>query len=171
METYKICINKGYLNFASGHFVIFKRDASEISHPCETLHGHNYRVGIELTGLVDYKNGYILDFGIIKNLMKGLLKQLDHQVLVPTENQLVKIDKKKDHVVIKFKKNRYVLPINNVTLLPIQNATAEMLAKYFADKINKELKKTGIVNIQAIEVEVEENFGQSAKYFIKTSME
>lgn len=170
METYKICINKSYLNFAAGHFVIFEQNASEISHPCETLHGHNYRVGIELIGSLDNKNGYILDFGIIKKLIKELLNQFDHKVLVPTKNQSVKVDKKKDRIVIRFRENRYDLPLSNVILLPAQNTTAEMLAKYFAGKIKEEFKKMRVANIQTVEVEVEENFGQSAKCLVEVNI-
>jgi 6-pyruvoyltetrahydropterin/6-carboxytetrahydropterin synthase len=165
METYKICINKGYFNFASGHFVIFDNE-SKLSHPCESLHGHNYRVGIELMGLIDNKNGCVIDFGIIKNLMKELLKQFDHQILIPTSNQLIKVDKQDDSVVVEFRKKRYVLPISNVVLLPISNTTAEMLAKYLLDKIVEELRKLGVEGIQGIEIEVEENLGQSAKCFV-----
>lgn len=170
MEKYTICINKNFLNFSAGHFVIFENNHFELSHPCETLHGHNYRVGIAITGLIDNKNGYILDFGIIKSLMKELLNHLDHLVLVPTSNPLIKINKQNDQLVVEFRKKKYVFPLTGVALLPIPNTTAEMLAKYFLDRIREELKKNQIGNLQAIEVEVEENFGQSAKCFAEINI-
>jgi len=46
-------------------------------------------------------------------------------------------------------------------ILPIPNTTVEMLSQYLAGRVHAEL---GSVHLKAIEVEVEENFGQSASY-------
>jgi len=166
METYKICISKSYFNFAAAHFIVFRDNVSETTHPCERLHGHNYRFGIELTGKLDKKNGYIVDFIIVKNIASKILGELDHQILIPTKNQLVKTEQKGRSIEVNFRKNDYTLPVNNVKLLPILNITTEMLASYFAKRIIKELKKEGINNIDTIEIEIEESPGQSAKYFM-----
>ena len=40
MSTFRVSVSKDYLVFASAHFITFR------GHQCETLHGHNYRLGI-----------------------------------------------------------------------------------------------------------------------------
>ena len=50
-------------------------------------------------------------------------------------------------------------------LLPIPNTTVEMLAQYLTHRLREELTHANsVVGIHAIELEVEENFGQSASY-------
>jgi 6-pyruvoyltetrahydropterin/6-carboxytetrahydropterin synthase len=61
-------------------------------------------------------------------------------------------------------KPRYVFPRGDCALLPVPNTTVEMLAQYLAGRVYKELAASGEVALQAVEVEVEENFGQSATY-------
>jgi 6-pyruvoyltetrahydropterin/6-carboxytetrahydropterin synthase len=60
-------------------------------------------------------------------------------------------------------KPRYVFPRSDCALLPVPNTTVEMLAQYLAGRVRAELP-SGAVELRAIEVEVEENFGQSATY-------
>jgi 6-pyruvoyltetrahydropterin/6-carboxytetrahydropterin synthase len=61
-------------------------------------------------------------------------------------------------------KPRYVFPAGDCALLPVPNTTVEMLARYLAGRVRAELAGSGVVRLTAIEVEVEENFGQSATY-------
>ena len=61
-------------------------------------------------------------------------------------------------------KPRYVFPRIDCALLPVPNTTVEMLAQYLAGRVCKELASSGGVALRAVEVEVEENFGQSATY-------
>ena len=61
-------------------------------------------------------------------------------------------------------KARYVFPRIDCALLPVPNTTVEMLAQYLAGRVCKELAAAGSVALRAVEVEVEENFGQSATY-------
>jgi 6-pyruvoyltetrahydropterin/6-carboxytetrahydropterin synthase len=57
---------------------------------------------------------------------------------------------------------RYVFPRSDCALLPIPNTTVEMLAQYLGQRMQAELLPAA--RVTAIEVEVEENFGQSAVY-------
>jgi 6-pyruvoyltetrahydropterin/6-carboxytetrahydropterin synthase len=49
-----------------------------------------------------------------------------------------------------------------VSLLPISNTTAEMLAEYLAVRVREDLRAEGLALLTALEVEVEESKGQSA---------
>ena len=61
-------------------------------------------------------------------------------------------------------KPRYVFPRRDCALLPIPNTTVEMLAQMLTERLQGELEKLGAKGLTAIEMEVEENFGQSAVY-------
>ena len=53
-------------------------------HKCRRLHGHNYRVDIHVTGPVDKRAGWVLDFGLIKKAVEPILAELDHRCLDET---------------------------------------------------------------------------------------
>jgi hypothetical protein len=57
-----------------------------------------------------------------------------------------------------------VFPRRDCALLPVPNTTVEMLARLLAERLQAELEALGARNLTAIEMEVEENFGQSAVY-------
>ena len=61
-------------------------------------------------------------------------------------------------------KPRYVFPRSDCALLPVPNTTVEMLAELLASRLRAQLETTGARGVTAIEMEVEENFGQSAVY-------
>ncbi|HLB49326.1 MAG TPA: hypothetical protein VJL59_20130 [Anaerolineales bacterium] len=56
----------------------------------------------------------------------------------------------------------YVFPREDVVQLPILNTTAEQLAEWIVGELETALRAKGAANITAIEIEVEEVFGQSA---------
>jgi 6-pyruvoyltetrahydropterin/6-carboxytetrahydropterin synthase len=53
-------------------------------HKCGRMHGHSYRVAIELTGDVGVK-GWVRDFGDVKTAWRDLHGQLDHNTLNDVE--------------------------------------------------------------------------------------
>jgi len=50
-------------------------------HKCERLHGHSYRITIEVRGEVDPKSGWIIDYQEIANAFEPIRLQLDHYYL------------------------------------------------------------------------------------------
>ena len=49
-SNFRVQVSKDYLVFASAHFITFR------GHQCETLHGHNYRVGVAVEGYGRLRN-------------------------------------------------------------------------------------------------------------------
>jgi 6-pyruvoyltetrahydropterin/6-carboxytetrahydropterin synthase len=49
-------------------------------------------------------------------------------------------------------------------LLPIENTTAELLARYIGQRLRDDLRKQFAFEPDAMHVEVEENLGQSATW-------
>jgi 6-pyruvoyltetrahydropterin/6-carboxytetrahydropterin synthase len=154
MAEYKIIVEKDYLVFASGHFITY-------TDTCETLHGHNYRARVELEGELS-EPGYVWDFVSLKKLMRRLVDELDHRVLLPLHNSSLRLKEEGDSIEVLYRDRRYVFPRSDVVLLPIPNTTAEMLARYLVGRVREELRRSGGGKVSALAVEVEESFGQSA---------
>jgi 6-pyruvoyltetrahydropterin/6-carboxytetrahydropterin synthase len=153
---YRVQVTKDYLVFASAHFITFA------GHRCESLHGHNYRVGIALEGTLDPESWYVYDFVAIKHLMKRLCDEIDHRVLLPLENPKLSVGEQGDMITVAYEgRPRYVFPREDCALLAIPNTTVEMLAQYLAGRVRSELSTA---RLSTIEIEVEESFGQSAVF-------
>jgi 6-pyruvoyltetrahydropterin/6-carboxytetrahydropterin synthase len=161
MESYKVTVTKDYIVFASAHFITFA------GHRCEGLHGHNYRATVTVEGDLDPDAFFVFDFVVLKKLMKQLCDEIDHVVLLPLESDRVKVAVDGEVVNVAVDgKPRYVFPRRDCALLPIPNTTVEMLAKLLAGRLKAEIDKLGGRSVRAIEMDVEENFGQSAVYRI-----
>src|SRR5262245_7833931 len=50
-------------------------------HRCYKLHGHSYRVDLQLSGPVDPTSAFVVDFFDIEHAFKPVLAMLDHQYL------------------------------------------------------------------------------------------
>ena len=50
-------------------------------HKCRRLHGHSFRVRIAVRGTPDAQAGWVEDFGVIKERVEPIRKQLDHYCL------------------------------------------------------------------------------------------
>lgn len=156
---FKVAITKEDLVFAAAHFITFA------GHRCETLHGHNYRTRVMVEGGLDPEAHFVLDFAELKHLMKRLTDEIDHKVLLPLENPKIQVAEEGDAVLVAYEGTlRYRFPRVDCALLPVPNTTVEMLAELLAGRCRAQLEKLGARGLTAIEMEVEENFGQSAVY-------
>ena len=91
-------------HFSSGHYL------REYYGKCENPHGHNYRVLVTLAGAELEPNGLLLDFKVLKDILKPVVNYLDHQM------------------------------INDLEPFTTLNPSAENLARYFIDKTNEHLR-------------------------------
>ncbi|KIZ47509.1 MULTISPECIES: 6-carboxytetrahydropterin synthase QueD [Rhodopseudomonas] len=55
------------------------------THRCHRMHGHSYRVELQLQGPVDPKTGFVVDFFDIEAAFGPLLARLDHYCLNEVE--------------------------------------------------------------------------------------
>ena len=156
---FSVSVTKDYLVFASAHFITFA------GHRCEGLHGHNYRASATLEGAIDDESWLVFDFVKLKQIMRGLCDEIDHKVLLPLENPRLQVVEEGESVTVAYEgKPRYLFPRIDCALLPIPNTTVEMLAELLASRLRSQLETTGARGLTAIEMEVEESFGQSAVY-------
>jgi 6-pyruvoyltetrahydropterin/6-carboxytetrahydropterin synthase len=156
---FRVSVTKDYLVFASAHFITFA------GHRCEGLHGHNYRARVTLDGELNQESWFVFDFVEIKRIMRRLCDEIDHKVLLPLQNPKIQIAEQGESVTVAYEgKPRYVFPKTDCALLPVTNTTVEMLAELLTHRLHAELERIGAHGLTAIEMEIEENFGQSAVY-------
>lgn len=54
-------------------------------HKCRRLHGHSFKVTVEIKGQVDEETGWVIDFADLKEAWQPLHDQLDHYYLNEVE--------------------------------------------------------------------------------------
>jgi 6-pyruvoyltetrahydropterin/6-carboxytetrahydropterin synthase len=156
---FSVTVAKDYRVFASAHFITFA------GHRCEGLHGHNYRARVTLDGALLEDTWFVFDFVTLKHMMRRLCDEIDHKVLLPLENPKIQVAEDGDAVTVAYEGTpRYRFPKSDCALLPVPNTTVEMLAELLATRLRAELETMGARGLTAIEMEVEENFGQWAVY-------
>ena len=70
--TYRLSIKDG---FAAAHRLVGSGGK------CESLHGHNFRVILEVSGDQLDETGMLMDFGDLKGILRAVLAELDHSDL------------------------------------------------------------------------------------------
>lgn len=155
-DRYHVRVTKDSFIFSCGHFITFNRDQGE------RLHGHNYRVAVEVEGPLD-ENHYVFDFIALRDRTQAIAAELDHHMLLATKNPLLPVDATADRVRVTFGAKEWVFPREDCVLLPIENTTAELLAKWIAQRLIADLRARNF-SPAVVRVEVEENVGQAAVY-------
>jgi len=56
------------------------------SEACLNLHGHTFRLDVEIEGEIDPHTGMIIDFTLVKNAVKEILADYDHKVIIPSKD-------------------------------------------------------------------------------------
>jgi 6-pyruvoyltetrahydropterin/6-carboxytetrahydropterin synthase len=127
---------------------------------CGRLHGHTYAVHAKISGKPD-KKGIIMDFSLLKNVLREIVSELDHKILIPEKNNVVKIEKEKNNVKVSSHGKEYSFPLNDCIFLPINSTSAENLASYILEKMLKMMSIPN--NVECIEIGVDEGYGQGAR--------
>ncbi len=153
--SFSVELDKEYHVFSAAHFITF---AGNI---CERLHGHNYRVKVAVPGPLD-ANAYVIDFILLRDTLKGIVDELDHRMLLPTAHPLIKVVTHESEVEVRFTPDnrRWVFPVGDCLILPIENTTAELMAQYIAKQLFERLQAKGAFVPAELEVGVDENHGQ-----------
>jgi 6-pyruvoyltetrahydropterin/6-carboxytetrahydropterin synthase len=108
---------------------------------CRNLHGHSYKMIVEIEGKVS-KNGMIIDFFELNNIIKPLIQKYDHAFLV-WEN---------DTKLLKFLKQN---KLKNVIF--DKHSTVENICGHFLDLIYKKLNRIKNIELDDITIKVFES--------------
>ncbi len=108
---------------------------------CKNIHGHSYKMIIELSGELDSKSGMIVDFYDLGLIVKPIVKKFDHSFLV------YKYDTKLLNFLTENKMKKVVTDYYG---------TVENICNHFIDLIVKGIKKSKLNNIYSITVKIYE---------------
>jgi 6-pyruvoyl-tetrahydropterin synthase len=155
-QHYSVVVAKDYLKFSAAHFICqpgFR----------EPLHGHNYQVSVRVEADLG-RDGYVLDFGVVKRVAKTLCEELDERMLVPLESDALDVEVGDTRVaLVTHDGHRFEFPRVDCALLPIVHSSAEELAAYLLARLRSMLADAaGGRGLVALEVGVAEAPGQVA---------
>ena len=123
---FEITVESG---FSSGHYLRNYRGK------CENPHGHNYRVLVTLTGAELDEAGLLLDFKLLKTLLRPVVDYLDHQM------------------------------INDLAPFTELNPSAENLARYFYQETAHKLNEMTAGRVQIKDCTLYETDTSFARYY------
>lgn len=123
---YEVTVEAG---FSSGHYLRNYRGK------CENPHGHNYRVFVTLVGESLDEAGLLLDFKLLKQVMRPVVDRLDHQM------------------------------INDLEPFTTINPSAENLAKYFFDETSAQLQEMAGGRVRVKDCTLYETDTSFARYY------
>lgn len=152
-ETYCVRLEKRELTFSAAHFITFENGQ------CERLHGHNYHVAVEVEGPLG-DAGYVVDFLALMAVLREITSELDHRMLLPAEHPSIHVGQEGNEVVAQLGSRRWVFPADDCVLLPLQQTTAELLARHIAERALDKLRQQHDWQPARISVEVDECNGQ-----------
>jgi 6-pyruvoyltetrahydropterin/6-carboxytetrahydropterin synthase len=115
--------------FSSGHYL------RNYQGKCENPHGHNYRVLVTLAGADLDETGLLLDFKLLKNLLKPVVDYLDHQM------------------------------INDLPPFTELNPSAENLARYFYQQTSQHLQEMTAGRVRVKDCTLFETDSSFARYY------
>lgn len=155
--SFEVFVGKENLKFNAAHFIAYPGFR-------ERLHGHNYQVTVRIEGDLG-ADGYVLDFGLVKQATKRVCEALDEHTILPALSDCLQITEHGDGVEALYEDGaRFVFPRTDVILLPIVHTSAEELARYVAGQVRAELVAVGARPWRRLEVSVAETRGQSATF-------
>ncbi|HZW40546.1 MAG TPA: 6-carboxytetrahydropterin synthase QueD [Ignavibacteriaceae bacterium] len=112
---------------------------------CKNIHGHSYKMSVELEGEIDPNTGMIMDYYDVKKMVNPIVEELDHCFMVNSKDKdiiafLEKVDSKK--VVVDF------------------DSTVENICMYMLNKIKQENFPS---NIKKLKVRIFETYDDYAE--------
>lgn len=159
---FSIRLAKQDFKFSVAHFTIFGPANAE------PLHGHNYRLALEVEGETVDELGLLADCDRLKRAARAACAALDDRLLLPEASPHLAFGRSggekaggQETVAVRFADREYRFPAAEVLLLPLANVTMELLARWAWERIAK-VACGGAV--QSLTVEIEETPGQLCRY-------
>src|SRR6202021_1852825 len=125
---YEVTVEAG---FSSGHYL------RNYQGKCENPHGHNYKVRVTLAGGALDDSGLLLDFKLLKQVLRPVIGRIDHQML------------------------------NDLEPFTTLNPSAENIAKYFYDQTNQQLEGMTKGRVRVKDCTIWETDTTTATYYEK----
>jgi 6-pyruvoyltetrahydropterin/6-carboxytetrahydropterin synthase len=156
---HRIYLGKDFHKFSCAHMTVFSETSKE------RLHGHNFRVSVAVD-VNDVSLANMLDFAWLKREISEQCLVWDQRLLLAKKCPYLKITSSNESEIdFTLCGKRYVIPIEEVLLLPVDNVIVETLAECFAhafvERLGSGLKPEVV---QGLLVDVCESNGQGGVY-------
>ena len=152
---YRIVLAKEDFKFSAAHFTLFPGGRAEL------LHGHNYRVRVELSGSELDEEGLLVDLESFKKRLRGICAGLDSRTLLPGESTRLDWSREDGAVEVRCGERSYRFPSEDTLVLPLVNTSMELLARMIWSDLTEGLAGS---RVDALAVCVEESSGQRCWY-------
>lgn len=164
-RSWTLHIRKDTLKFSAAHMTVFPDGGKE------RLHGHNYQVELTVE-LAEPALARMLCYEVFKQALRTVCDDWDEKVLIAGGNPWLETLPSPDgEYAFRLCGKRYVLPIDEVAVLDMDNVTAENLAQALFERFWQELTRDPAIpwreNILAISLRIDESRGQGATYGIR----
>jgi len=153
--TFTLRLAKEDFKFSVAHFTIFGEGRAE------PLHGHNYRLALELEGEALDETGLLADCDRFKRAARSVCAMLDDKVLLAAKSPHVEIVVEEGSLVASFAERLYRIPEDETLRLPLANVSMELLARWAWEHLAREAGGTAV---RVLTVEIEETPGQLCRY-------
>lgn len=159
----RISLRKDRFKFSSAHMTVFADGTKE------SMHGHNYTVGA-IIELKDTSLRSFAPFSLFKTILTELCQNWDEKLLLAQDCPFFSVtcnpspsSEFGDEIEFQLCKKRYVLPRDEVLLLPLENITVESLSQELCRRFLEKLtvQKASLLSTE-IQITVEESPGQGA---------
>ncbi len=123
---------------------------------CNRLHGHTYELAVKVHSRNEQNSK--IAFGDAHKVSNEILGSLHHRVLLASGGDNVHKDDSRILEYVGADDKRYMFPVADTMLIPIEQITAETLANWVATKIAEKLKDYASCNaVEKIEVTLSES--------------
>ncbi|MEM2175213.1 MAG: 6-carboxytetrahydropterin synthase, partial [Candidatus Micrarchaeia archaeon] len=128
---------------------------------CKQVHGHgSCKFSVKIEGWQDDK--WVVDFGVVKRIVKEVVEEIDHKFLV--SNEYVKV--KDTSCIIKYEtvngKHYLELPLSEVKIVNF-DPTLENILRWMSSKIMDRLP----LNVEKITLVAQEGMGGTAEFTLE----
>ena len=151
MVRYRMVLAKEDFKFSAAHFTLFADGRAEL------LHGHNYRVRVELAGSDLDSEGLLVDIESFKRALRELCARLDSRMLIPGESRRLECTQEESALAVRCGDRSYSFPAEDALVLPLANTSIELLARLLWSELAPRLAGS---RVDTLAVSVEESAGQ-----------
>jgi 6-pyruvoyltetrahydropterin/6-carboxytetrahydropterin synthase len=155
MPRYRMVLAKEDFKFSSAHFTLFSDGRAEL------LHGHNYRVRVELGGSALDAEGLLVDIETFKRELRKVCARLDSRTLIPGESARLRWTREGDLIDVRCGERAYRFPAEDTLVLPLANTSIELLARMIWHDLAPGLAGS---RVDVFALAVEETAGQQCWY-------
>jgi 6-pyruvoyltetrahydropterin/6-carboxytetrahydropterin synthase len=159
-SKHRIYVGKDAHKFSAAHMTVFPDGTKE------RLHGHNFQVTVALDlSEIGFKS--FLDFGVVKAALNAQCKEWDDRLLLAEKCPYFKVQgSSKQELDFLLCGKHYVIPSEEVVLLPLENIATETLAEEFCHRFKARLDPALLKGlVMGIEVHITESRGQGGVYY------